>query len=101
MTVYFITYAVVAATVAVGTFAFVGRHRDATTSPGVLTVAGYSVALGAVWPLLPLAVAQMSLIAWYISSLRRHDENLGRPVVSLGTQAGTSSASSTFSCYRS
>lgn len=46
MTVYFITHAVVAATVAVGTFAFVERHRDAT-SPGILTVAGYSVALGA------------------------------------------------------
>jgi hypothetical protein len=48
MTVYFITYAVVAATVAVGTFAFVERRRDAA-SPGILTVAACSVALGAVW----------------------------------------------------
>jgi hypothetical protein len=100
MTVYFITYAVVAATVAVGTFAYFERRRDAA-SPGILTVAAYSAALGAVWPVIPLAVAQMSLFAWLISWLRRHDENLGRPVVSLGTQAGTSSASSTFSCYRS
>jgi hypothetical protein len=99
MTVYFITYAVIAVTVAVGTFAFVERRRDAA-SPGILTMAACSVALGAVWPLLPLAVAELSLIAWLISSLRRRDENLGRLVVSLGTQAGTSSAPSTFSCYR-
>jgi uncharacterized membrane protein HdeD (DUF308 family) len=73
MTIYFIAYAVIAASVSVGTFTYVERRRNAD-SPPMLTVAVLSVALGALWPALPLGVAQTTLIAWLAASLRRRDE---------------------------
>jgi hypothetical protein len=101
MTIYFIAYAVIAASVAVGTFTYVERRRHAD-SPRTLTVAVLSVVLGALWPALPLGVAQTTLIAWWAASLRRHDEGSGHPrVISFVSRAGTSSPSSTLPCYRS